>query len=140
MIPKELQSDEAIRRLLSYTAPESPSDDFTARLMEKILDEPVREISWINRNQWLLFFTVAAILILLFIFPIWSLFGYEFTPGQFFMYYAGDFVSKTALWLGEQLSRFGSLGKVWYLVPVSVAIVLLAAFDQAIHKPAQANA
>lgn len=140
MTPKDIQSDDAIRRLLRFTTPESPSDNFTARIMEQVLAEPAEQKSWTTRNQYLLFFIAAAVLILLFYFPIWSLFGYEFTPGQFFMYYAGDFISKSALWLSEQLSHLGSLGRIWYLVPVSVAIVLLAAFDQALHRPSHTHA
>lgn len=136
MTPKEMQPDEAIKRLLMYSKPESPSVDFTARIMEQVLAEPAPAKSWLARNQWLVFLIASAAFLLLFYFPIWSLFGYEFTPGQFFMYYAGKYVSSAALWLGELLSRFAGMGKMWYLVPVSVAILLLAVFDQAFNKRA----
>jgi hypothetical protein len=135
MTPKEIQPDEAIRRLLQFSKPDSPSADFTARIMEQVL-APAPAKSWLARNQWLLFIVTSAVFLLLFYFPIWSLFGYEFTPGQFFMYYAGKYVTSAALWLGEVLSRFAGMGKMWYLFPVSVAILLLAVFDQAISKKA----
>lgn len=136
MNPKEMQPDEAIRRLLMYSKPESPSADFTARIMEQVLAEPATAKSWLARNQWLLFIITSAIFLLMFYFPIWSLFGYEFTPGQFFMYYAGKYISSAALWLGDVLSRFAGMGKMWYLIPVSVAILLLAVFDQAFSRRA----
>ena len=136
MTPKEIQPDEAIKRLLMYSKPESPSADFTARIMEQVLAEPAPEKSWLARNPWILFIVTSAVFLLLFYFPVWSLFGYEFTPGQFLMYYAGKYVTSAALWLGEALSRFAGMGKMWYLVPVSVAILLLAVFDQAFSKRA----
>jgi len=139
MAPKDRQPDEAIRRLLSFSKPDVPSADFTARIMEQVLAEPVTEKSWLVRNQWLVFFVSAAIFILMFYFPIWSLFGLEFTPGRFIMYYAGEFLGSAALWLGNALSRFAGMGKMWYLIPVSVAIVLLAAFDQALRKTVHAR-
>ena len=137
MSPKEMHSDEAIKRLLKFSKPESPSADFTARIMEQVLAEPAPEKSWLARNQWVLFIATSAVFLLLFYFPIWSLFGYEFTPGKFFMYYAGKYVTTAALWLGEALSRFAGMGKMWYLIPVSVAILLLAVFDQAFSRRAR---
>lgn len=135
MATRELPHDEAIRRLLSYTKPESPSEDFTSRLMERISAEPEPAQSWLISYQWLVLLTAISGGVLLLFFPIWSWFGLEFTPGQFILYYAREGFSIAALWLGETLSKLGSMGKMMYLIPVSFAILLLVSVDQAIKRP-----
>jgi hypothetical protein len=135
MATKELQNDEAIRRLLSYTRLEKPSDDFTSRLMERIEAEPEQAKGWLIRYQWIVLLSSLCIAIFLLFFPVWTWFGIEFTPGQFILYYAAEAFRLSSVWLGGALSHMGSMGKMMYLLPVSVAILLLVALDQAIKRP-----
>lgn len=132
---KEIQHDEAIRRLLRRTRHEKPSDDFTSRLMERIEIKPVPSGSWFIRYQWFLFLVSLSIVVFLLFFPVWSWFGIEFTPGRFILFYAAEGSRLLSVWVGEVLSRMGSMGKMMYLLPVSVAILLLASLDQALRKP-----
>jgi hypothetical protein len=135
MATKELQSDEAIRRLLSYSKLDMPSADFTSRLMERIEADPELAKGWLIRYKWIvLFFSVAFTVFLLF-YPVWTWFGFEFTPGQFVLYYAAEGFRVSSVWLGESLSHLGAMGKMMYLLPVSVAILLLVALDQSIKRP-----
>jgi hypothetical protein len=136
MVTKELQNDEAIRRILSRTKLEKPSDDFTLRLMERIEAVPEPAKGWMIRYQWMVLLASLAIAIFLLFFPIWTWFGFEFTPGQFLLYYAAEGFRISSVWLGEALSHLGGMGKMMYLLPVTVAILLLVALDQSIKRPA----
>ncbi|NVO18545.1 MAG: hypothetical protein HXX13_02530 [Bacteroidetes bacterium] len=136
MSTREIQNDEAIRRLLSHSRLEKTSDDFTSRLMERIEAEPEAAKSWLLRSQWFVLFFALAVSVLLLFFPIWTWFGYEFTPGQFVLYYAAEGFRISSVWLGESLSHLGGMSKMMYLLPVSVAILLLVSLDQAIKRPA----
>jgi len=136
MTMKEIQHEEAIRRLLRRTRPEKPSDDFASRLMERIEIKPVPSGSWFIRYQWFLFLVSLSIVVFLLFFPVWSWFGIEFTPGRFILFYAAEAFRLLSVWVGEMLSRLGTMGKMMYLLPVSVAILLLASLDQALRKPA----
>ncbi len=138
MATKELQHDEAIRRLLSRTKLEMPSDDFTYRLMERVTAEPEPAKGWLIRYQWIVLFAAFSVAVLLLFFPVWSWFGLEFTPVKFLLFYTGEAFRISALWLGETLSRLGNMGKMMYLLPVSVAILLLVSVDQALKRPAHA--
>jgi len=136
MATKELQNDEAIRRLLSRSRLEKPSDDFTSRLMERIEAVPEPAKGWLIRYQWIVLLSSLCIAVFLLFFPVWTWFGFEFTPGQFILYYAAEGFRLSSVWLGETLSHLGSMGKMMYLLPVSVAILLLVTLDQALKKPA----
>jgi hypothetical protein len=138
MATRELGHDEAIRRLLSRTRLEMPSDDFTSRLMERVTTEPEPAKSWMIRYQWLVILSAFTAGVLLLFFPVWSWFGMEFTPGQFMLYYAGEAFRISSVWLGEALSHLGNMGKMMYLLPVSVAILLLVTIDQALRRPTPA--
>jgi len=45
------------------------------------------------------------------------------------LYYAAEGFRIASVWLGEALSRMGSMGKMMYLLPVSVALLILVALD-----------
>ncbi len=132
----DLQHDEAIRKLLSHSKLESPALDFTSRLMERIEKEPEPAKSWLVRYQWLVLLFALGVAVMLLFFPIWTWFGFEFTPGQFILFYAAEGFRIASVWLGEALSRMGSMGKMMYLLPVSVALLILVALDQSLKKPA----
>jgi hypothetical protein len=103
--------------------------------MEKIEATPEPARGWLVRYQWfVLLFSFSTAIFLLF-FPVWSWFGIEFTPGQFILFYAAEGFRWVSVWLGGALSHLGSMGKMMYLLPVSVAILLLVALDQAFKKP-----
>jgi hypothetical protein len=136
MVTKEMHNEDAIRKLLGRTKLELPSDDFTSRLMERIEAEPEPVKSWILSYQWIVLISSFVIALVLLFFPIWTWFGIEFTPGQFLLYYAAEGFRLSSVWLGGALSHLGGLGKMMYLLPVSVAILLLVALDQALRKPA----
>lgn len=135
MAKQEHQNEEAIRRLLSRATPEKPSLDFTSRLMERIEAIPEPVSSWVIRYQRFILLSALVLTILLLFFPVWSWFGLEFTPGRFILFYAAEGFRIAAVWLGEALSALGTLGKISYLFPVSVAILLLVALDQSLRRP-----
>lgn len=135
MATKEMQNEEAIRRLLNRGKLELPSDDFTARLMERIEAEPLPVKKSMPRYQLFVLFASFVLAVLLVAFPVWSWFGFEFTPAQFILYYAAESFRIASVWLGGVLSHMGSMGKMMYLLPVSVAILLLVALDQSFKRP-----
>jgi hypothetical protein len=124
MATKERMNDDAIRRLLNRGKLEMTSEDFTARLMERF------------RFQWLILAVAFGIAVLLLFFPVWSWFGIEFTPGLFILFYAAEIFRTLSVWLGEGLSHLAGMGKMMYLLPVSVALLLLVSLDQALKRPA----
>lgn len=134
MTTKDLQPDEAIRQLLRKTTLELPSEDFTSRIMERIEAEPAPAKNWIIRYQWMILFASFAIAVTMIFFPIWTWFGIEFTPIQFILYYAAEGFRISSVWLGSALSSLGGMGKMMYLLPVSMAILLLVVLDQAFKK------
>ena len=136
MKTKESDQDEAIRRLLSRTRLEMTSADFTSRLMEKIEAVPEPKLSWHIRFQGLIIFSSLCLAVILLYFPIWTWFGFEFTPGQFISFYAAEGFRYASEWIGNALSHLGAMGKLMYLIPVSVAMLLLVAFDQGFRRPA----
>lgn len=136
MTTKERMNDDAIRRLLKRGKLEMTSDDFTARLMERIEPLPDPAVSSRFRYQWLILAVAFGIAILLLFFPVWSWFGIEFTPGQFFLYYTAEIFRTASVWLGEALSHLAGMGKMMYLLPVSVALLILVSLDQALKRPA----
>ena len=103
--------------------------------MERIEAAPEPAKGWLIRYQWLVLLTSLSLAVMLLFFPIWSWFGLEFTPGQFVLYYAAEGFRLSSVWLGEALSYLGSMGKMMYLLPVSVAILLLVSLDQGIKRP-----
>ncbi len=140
---KEINNhDEAIRRIVSRTRLDKPSEGFSARIMDRLLaaqPEPVKK--WMITYQYGILAIAAGVAILMLIFPAWTIFDFDVKMvGTSAAQMAGNLFSEGAAWIGQMFSKIGALGKYAYFIPVSVAILLVSVFDQVISRKPQVNA
>jgi hypothetical protein len=140
MTTNKINHDEAIRRLVSHTRLDKPSEGFTARIMDRLLVQPEPVKRWMITYQYGILAIAAGIAILMLIFPAWTVFDFDLKmAGTSAAQMAGNLFTEGILWIGQLFSKFGSLGKYAYFIPVSVAILLVSVFDQVISRKPEVN-
>lgn len=132
--------DEAIRRIVSRTRLDKPSEGFSARIMDRLLAQPEPVKKWMITYQYGILAVAAGIAIMMLIFPAWTVFDFDVKmAGTSAAQMAGSLLSEGVLWAGQMFGKIGSLGKYAYFIPVSVAILLVSVFDQVISRKPQAD-
>jgi len=132
--------DEAIRRIVSRTRLDKPSEGFSARIMDRLLAQPEPVKKWMITYQYGILAIAAGIAILMLIFPAWTVFDFDFKlAGTSAAQMAGNLLSGGIVWVGQMFGKIGSLGKYAYFIPVSVAILLVSVFDQVISRKPQVD-
>lgn len=133
--------DEAIRRIVSLTRLDKPSEGFSARIMDRLLaaqPEPVKK--WMITYQYGILAIAAGIAIFMLIFPAWTVFDFDVKmAGTSAVQMAGNLLSDGVVWVGQMFGKIGALGKYAYFIPVSVAILLVSVFDQVISRKPQVD-
>ena len=137
--------DEAIRRIVSRTRLDKPSEGFTARIMDRLLfaqPEPVKK--WMITYQYGILAIAASIAVLMLIFPAWTVFDFDVqVAGTSATNIAGNLLADGFTWIGQMagqlVGKIGSLGKYAYFIPVSVAILVVSVFDQVISRKPQVD-
>ena len=133
--------DEAIRRMVSHTRLDKPSEGFSARIMDRLLaaqPEPVKK--WMITYQYGILAVAAGIAIMMLIFPAWTVFDFDVKMvGTSAAQMAGNLLTEGAVWIGQMFGKIGALGKYAYFIPVSVAILLVSVFDQVISRKPQVD-
>ncbi len=133
--------DEAIRRIVSRTRLDKPTEGFSARIMDRLLapqPEPVKK--WMITYQYGILAIAAGIAILMLIFPAWTVFDFDIKmAGTSAVQMAGNLLSTGLVWAGQMFSKIGSIGKYAYFIPVSIAILLVSVFDQIISRKPQSD-
>lgn len=133
--------DEAIRRIVSRTRLDKPSEGFSARIMDRLLatqPEPVKK--WMITYQYGILAVAAGIAILMLIFPAWTVFDFDVKmAGTSAVQMAGNLLAEGVVWIGQMFGKIGALGKYAYFIPVSIAILLLSVFDQIISRKPQVD-
>ncbi len=139
---KEINNhDEAIRRIVSRTRLDKPSEGFSARIMDRLLAQPEPIKKWMITYQYGILAVAAGIAILMLIFPAWTVFDFDIKmAGTSATQMAGNLVSGGLSWIGQMFGKIGSLGKYAYFIPVSVALLLVSVFDQVISRKPLVNA
>ena len=133
--------DEAIRRIVSRTRLDKPSEGFSARIMDRLLVQPEPVKKWMITYQYGILAVAAGIAILMLIFPMWTVFDFNVqAAGTSAAQMAGNLVSSGLVWVGQMFGKLGALGKYAYFIPVSVAILLVSVFDQIISRKPQVDA
>ncbi len=141
MTTKKNNHDEAIRRIVSRTRLDKPSEGFTARIMDRLLVQPEPVKKWMITYQYGILAVAAGIAILMLIFPAWTVIDFDVqAAGTSAAQMAGNLVSGGLAWIGQLFGKIGTLGKYAYFIPVSIAILLVSVFDQVISRKPQANA
>jgi len=132
--------DEAIRRIVSHTRLDRPSEGFTARIMDRLLVQPEPVKKWMITYQYGILAIAAGIAIMMLIFPAWTVFDFDVKmAGTSAAQMAGNLLSTGLVWAGQMFSKIGTLGKYAYFIPVSVAILLVSVFDQVISRKPQVD-
>ena len=133
--------DEAIRRIVSHSRLDKPSEGFSARIMDRLLaaqPEPVKK--WMITYQYGILAIAAGIAIMMLIFPAWTVFDFDVKMvGTSAAQMAGNLLTEGATWIGQMFGKIGALGKYAYFIPVSVAILLVSVFDQVISRKPQVD-
>ncbi len=133
--------DEAIRRIVSRTRLDKPSEGFSARIMDRLLLQPEPVNKWMITYQYGILAVAAGIAIMMLIFPAWTVFDFDVKmAGTSAAQMAGNLLSEGVLWAGQMFGKIGSLGKYAYFIPVSLAILLVSVFDQIISRKPQVRA
>jgi len=141
MTSEKNNPDEAIRRLVSRTRLDKPSEGFTARIMDRLLVKPEPVKKWMITYQFGILAVAASIAVLMLIFPAWTVFDFDVKmAGTSAAQMAGSLFSSGLVWIGQMFGKIGSLGKYAYFIPVSVAILLVSVFDQVISRKPQVDA
>jgi len=132
--------DEAIRRIVSRTKLDKPSEGFSARIMDRLLLQPEPVNTWMITYQYGILAVAACMAILMLIFPAWTVIDFDVkAAGISVLQMAGNLISEGAAWIGLMFSKIGSLGKYAYFIPVSLAILIISVFDQVISRKPQAD-
>jgi hypothetical protein len=133
--------DEAIRRIVSHTRLDKPSEGFSARIMDRIMllqPEPVNK--WMITYQYAILTVAACMAILMLIFPAWTVIDFDVrAAGSSVLQMAGNLLTQGATWAGLMFSKIGALGKYAYFIPVSIAILFISVFDQVISRKPQVD-
>jgi len=133
--------DEAIRRIVSRTRLDKPSEGFTARIMDSLLVQPEPVTKWMITYQYGILAVAAGIAILMLVFPAWTVFDFDVQmAGTSAAQMAGNLLSEAVVNVGQLFGKIGALGKYAYFIPVSVAILLVSVFDQVISRKPQVDA
>jgi len=81
MTTYDSRNEEFIRRIVQRTTLKKPSDDFTGRIMERVMADSLPVKSYISNIYWYLIAGAASVAILMMIFPSWTLFDLDFSAG-----------------------------------------------------------
>jgi hypothetical protein len=132
--------DEAIRRFVSRTRLDKPSEGFSARIMDRLLLQPEPVNKWMITYQYAILAVAACTAILMLIFPAWTVIDFDIkAAGGSVLQMAGNLLTEGATWIGLMFSKIGSLGKYAYFIPVSIAILFVSVFDQVISRKPQTD-
>ncbi len=132
--------DEAIRRIVSRTRLDKPSEGFTARIMDRLLVQPEPVKKWMITYQYGILAIAAGIAILMLVFPAWTVFDFDVQAvGASAAQMAGNLLSQAVATVGQLFGKIGALGKYAYFIPVSVALLLVSVFDQVISRRPQVD-
>lgn len=132
--------DEAIRRIVSRTRLDKPSEGFSARIMDRLLVQPEPVNKWMITYQYAILAVAACMAIIMLIFPAWTVIDFDvIAAGTRVLQIAGNLLSEGVAWIGLMFSKIGSLGKYAYFIPVSIAILFISVFDQVISRKTQVN-
>lgn len=137
--PQHIDDQSAIRRMVQHAGLESPSQGFAARVMQRITAKEIvvsKRIVWM---QYALLSSVACVVLLMLVFPAWSVI--EIDPamaGSSAAQMAGSFFSNAAHSINAYTSQIHLNPQVAYFFPLSIAVLVVALFDQVISRKMQA--
>jgi hypothetical protein len=81
MTTYDSRNEEFIRRMVQRTTLKKPSDDFTSRIMERVMADSLPAKSYISNIYWYLIAGAASVAVMMMVFPSWTLFDLDFSAG-----------------------------------------------------------
>jgi len=136
MTTYDSHNEDFIRRMVKHTKLQKPSDDFTSRVMEKVLMDAAPMQSWIANIYWFLIAGAAAVAILLMIFPAWTFFDLDFSTGVASPEQFAGLLNTATRMMGGFTALFSSFKNGSVFILVSIALGLLFALDQLLRRSA----
>ena len=134
MTTYESHNEDFIRRMVKHTKLQKPSDDFTSRVMEGVLQDAAPMKSGIGNIYWFLIAGAAVVAVLMMIFPAWTFFDMDFSTGSASPeQFAGLLNTATRMMSGFS-TLFSSFkgGSVYILV--AIALGLLVGLDHLLRR------
>lgn len=134
MTTYDSHNEDFIRQMVKHTKLQKPSDNFTSRVMEKVLLDAAPTQSWIGNIYWFLIAGAAAVALLMMIFPAWTFFDLDFSTGSASPeQFAGLLNSITRMMSGFS-ALFSSFknGSLFFLV--AIALGLLFGLDHLLRR------
>jgi|WetSurMetagenome_2_1015567.scaffolds.fasta_scaffold277713_2 hypothetical protein len=134
MTTYDSRNEEFIRRMVQRTTLNKPSDDFTNRIMERVLAEAIPAKSYISNIYWYLIAGAASVAVMMMIFPSWTLFDLDFSAGAASPEkFAGILNAATHMMSGFTALFTGFKNGSVFLF-VAIAMALLFGIDQLLKK------
>jgi hypothetical protein len=126
MTTYDSHNEDFIRRMVKHTKLQKPSDDFTSRVMEKVLLDAAPAQSWIGNIYWFLIAGAAAIAVLMMIFPAWTFFDLDFSTGSASPEQFAGLLNTTTKMMSGFSTLFSSFkhGSVYFLVAIALAMLV----------------
>ena len=134
MTTYDSHNEDFIRRMVKHTRLQKPSDDFTSRLMERVLLDAAPVKSWIGNIYWFLIAGAAAIAILMMIFPAWTFFDLDFSTGSASPEQFAGLLNMATRMMSGFTALFSSFKNGSVFILVSVALGLLVGIDHLLRR------
>lgn len=134
MTTYDSHNEDFIRRMVKHTKLQKPSDDFTSRIMERVLLDAAPVKSWIGNIYWFLIAGAAAVAVLMMIFPAWTFFDLDFSTGTASPEQFAGLLNTATRMMSGFTALFSSLKNGSVYILVLVALGLLVAIDQILRR------
>ena len=136
MTTYDSHNEDFIRRMVKHTTLLKPSDDFTNRLMDKVLMDAAPVKSWIGNIYWFLIAGAAAVAFLMMIFPAWTFFDLDFSTGSASPEQFAGMLNAATRMMSGFTALFSSIKSGSVFMLVAAALGLLVGLDYLLRRPA----
>jgi hypothetical protein len=134
MTTYDSHNEDFIRRMVKHTKLQTPSNDFTGRIMERVLMDATPVKSWIGNIYWFLIAGAAAVAILMMVFPAWTFFDLDFSTGTASPEQFAGMLNAATHMMSGFTTIFSSFKNGSVFILVSVALGLLVGLDHLLRR------
>jgi hypothetical protein len=134
MTTYDSRNEEFIRRMVQRTTLKKPSDDFTSRILERVLADSIPVKSYISNIYWYLIAGAASVAVMMMIFPSWTLFDLDFSAGAASPEKFSSILNAATRMMSGFTALFTGLKNGSVFLFVAIAMALLFGIDQLLKK------
>jgi hypothetical protein len=124
------RNEDFIRRMVQRTTLIKPSDDFTSRIMERVMADSIPSKSYISNIYWYLIAGAASVAVMMMIFPSWTLFDLDFSAGTASPEKFAGILNAATHMMSGFTALFTGLKNGSVFIFVAIAMGLLFGIDQ----------